>query len=648
MSQRMQATPDSILDDTDLLESAKVEVPVDDDSNKKIFIKKQDDMLDLTPESTVRDSEDDYYGIPRNIPRFSINENANARLIEASRDGCEEETEKLINLGADIDSTDNNGCTSLILASKHGHKGVAGRLVAVGADVNAKTNDGRTALHLAIEHEHEDMTGLLLFAGAEVDWDTHLNWLTDAKYSSYWPLLSYKVLMETVDPYDTTMTQRLLTSMLTSEKENINDALLEEVFILIDLGMAFEKEDREALRKAIVKGEVFPGGFCQPIFLENSKVFLTSMDSEIEEDSAKISLYFVSREVFIALTKEELSRPGGLPSFQELRAEGKLELLQVEKENVLSGGLRAVGRNILTLSYPWQAVDDPDSTNDRYAVAMAQLTKHPELTHVWWDYMSLPQSTKNKRYIRNRFEEWYFRYMLKEGVSLLYISTTVLCIVNASYTQRFWTQYEAFLATRELATHGFVPSTRRILIVCLQNAGSSDEEQRETLLTKWLDVEVDEALRMLAEPDVAVTDAADKKCLLEKLPELDRYFIQIMNRSRRAVEDDDTHPDEVVSSRWKVAGFPAGPDDVTSLRDRINTLETENTTLSLLEKVATLEAENMSLKLERNQDKEALEAAIQTLDFSDAKKFRNLLPQLKEASSIGYESSSFEACCPMC
>jgi ankyrin repeat protein len=90
----------------------------------------------------------------------------------ATRNGCKEMVELLIEYGADVNSpsAEDSGATALQYAAVWGFLGIAYLLLENGADVNALPAriNGRTALEGAAEHGRIDMVQLLLNAGAEV------------------------------------------------------------------------------------------------------------------------------------------------------------------------------------------------------------------------------------------------------------------------------------------------------------------------------------------------------------------------------------------------------------------------------------------------------------------------------------------------
>ena len=75
----------------------------------------------------------------------------------------------LLNYGADVHTTTNDGNTPLHLAAQRGHAIITGLLLEKGADVDAVNLAGETPLYFAAREGHIDVAGILLAAGANVN-----------------------------------------------------------------------------------------------------------------------------------------------------------------------------------------------------------------------------------------------------------------------------------------------------------------------------------------------------------------------------------------------------------------------------------------------------------------------------------------------
>lgn len=94
-------------------------------------------------------------------------EEENWRLLEAAADGSVAEVTQLLNSGAEVNCTTDDGWTPLLEAAIHGAD-LTHLLLARGADPNIASEHGYTPLHRAAGHGNDDVVRLLLDAGADV------------------------------------------------------------------------------------------------------------------------------------------------------------------------------------------------------------------------------------------------------------------------------------------------------------------------------------------------------------------------------------------------------------------------------------------------------------------------------------------------
>lgn len=87
-----------------------------------------------------------------------------AALMLASESGHQEIVKILIDAGADVNATTEDGQTALMLASQNGHQEIVNILIDAGADVNATAEDGQTALTLASQNGHQEIVNILIDA----------------------------------------------------------------------------------------------------------------------------------------------------------------------------------------------------------------------------------------------------------------------------------------------------------------------------------------------------------------------------------------------------------------------------------------------------------------------------------------------------
>jgi hypothetical protein len=117
-------------------------------------------------------------------------------------------------------------------------------------------------------------------------------------------------------------------------------------------------------------------------------------------------------------------------------------------------------------------------------------------------------------------EEQEFYRMIRK-INILYLSGTVYALVDVSTPSRFWTCLEIFLSLMEPTPRGLwpaPPARQRCIMEAIHNA---DNDIVHHLMDKWSDSSVADAHKILALPDVCVTNAKDKEKQLEKLVLLD-------------------------------------------------------------------------------------------------------------------------------
>ncbi|GAB9471439.1 Serine/threonine-protein phosphatase 6 regulatory ankyrin repeat subunit [Globisporangium polare] len=90
-------------------------------------------------------------------------------LYAASQNGHVEVVKHLIQLGAVVDSVDDDGDSPLMVAAQNGHVDVAEILLDNCANVNLSNAAGISSLRAAVQYSHRDMVALLLRHGAQAN-----------------------------------------------------------------------------------------------------------------------------------------------------------------------------------------------------------------------------------------------------------------------------------------------------------------------------------------------------------------------------------------------------------------------------------------------------------------------------------------------
>lgn len=105
------------------------------------------------------------YKILMEVTLSHIDVNAELRYV-AHITGNKLAAELLINHGADVNASDNEGFTALMFASAYGRLDVVEMLLDCGAHINTANVSGQTALMLASSHGCLDVVELLCARGA--------------------------------------------------------------------------------------------------------------------------------------------------------------------------------------------------------------------------------------------------------------------------------------------------------------------------------------------------------------------------------------------------------------------------------------------------------------------------------------------------
>jgi hypothetical protein len=155
----------------------------------------------------------------------------------------------------------------------------------------------------------------------------------------------------------------------------------------------------------------------------------------------------------------------------------------------------------------------------------AFLEKHDDIEWVWFDYSSMPQKIGGID-SRTHKEKAEFELMLT-CITDLYLTASVLILLDGSYASRFWTLTEAWCSMQTATSDGLRPSTeaeRRYTISCIHNATiETTAKGLVDLVSKSTPTEMYDILK---KPDVNVTNAKDKDTMLPKILETHDHVIE--------------------------------------------------------------------------------------------------------------------------
>ena len=124
-------------------------------------------------------------------------------------------------------------------------------------------------------------------------------------------------------------------------------------------------------------------------------------------------------------------------------------------------------------------------------------------------------------------------------VNLLYLSASVLIIMDSSYFSSFWTLFEAWLAYQQVTRDGLRPAPvweQRCTVACIYNARPQYDGNK--LHRVWRNRTPKDAHDVLAKPDIQVTNGRDMEVQLKKLLELDHNAQEYQLATATSVERD--------------------------------------------------------------------------------------------------------------
>ena len=176
---------------------------------------------------------------------------------------------------------------------------------------------------------------------------------------------------------------------------------------------------------------------------------LASQIPEAEKVAAAEKAATEGMECSFWFVKADSLRRAAKPSLlmmQTLRTQEPHRLVQITIGFI--EGINGAYKNILVVSHRWETPTDPDPTGVQALAVQAYLIDHPEIDAVWFDFSSMPQG-RNKT-LRESAE---FKEMLP-NINLLYLTCSVLILMDRSYMNRFWTQFEAYLSMRAITSDG--------------------------------------------------------------------------------------------------------------------------------------------------------------------------------------------------
>ena len=169
-------------------------------------------------------------------------------------------------------------------------------------------------------------------------------------------------------------------------------------------------------------------------------------------------------------------------------------------------------KKMLTISHRWMSPDIADVDGAQLTAIRKHLKeKGDEIDYVWYDFSCMPQGEE-----KTPVQIADFKRMISQ-VNLLYLGTSVLILLDLSYVSSFWTQFEAWLSMQQATTGKLCRASgamRRETIVTIYNGTPTAVKLLEE---QWADVSPEQAMVVLATPDVTVTNQKDKTTQIARL-----------------------------------------------------------------------------------------------------------------------------------
>ncbi len=119
-----------------------------------------DILIELARNSIFEDLKKQIYE-GDDVNKADYSNNGWTPLIYTSHYGRFHIVKELINVGVDINKTDNFGCTALIYASTYGYLNIVKILLEFGADIYKNSIDKHTALSIALQNGHKEIVNII-------------------------------------------------------------------------------------------------------------------------------------------------------------------------------------------------------------------------------------------------------------------------------------------------------------------------------------------------------------------------------------------------------------------------------------------------------------------------------------------------------
>ena len=246
---------------------------------------------------------------------------------------------------------------------------------------------------------------------------------------------------------------------------------------------------------------------------------MAGSSTSLQEASRKANLqesckfYFLDAEAIRQAADTDTFMP--LQSVQRRRPEWCVQ----KTWTLLDACHRRYTEEFLVVAHRWETPDHPDPTGAQWRALREHLLTHRAIRWVWYDFACLPQDIP--RGVRTAVESDEFGTMLR-NINMLFIGSSGLILMEASFVSRFWPMFESWLLLSSATRDGIQAAKaeeRRCTFVCLHSC-------------KIINVggTVREAKAILANPDISASKS-DERVLLERMLQLDWEVRTVMAAS---------------------------------------------------------------------------------------------------------------------
>ncbi|XP_059478908.1 GA-binding protein subunit beta-1 isoform X2 [Neocloeon triangulifer] len=273
------------------------------------------------------------------------------KLLEAARDGLEDECRNLMARGAPFTS-DWLGTSALHLAVQNGHFETANLLLRGGISRDARTKVDRTPLHFAASEGHTNLVTLLLENGADVDATdmllmSPLHWAVErGHYSAVVKLMEYGSNPNSISKFEKTP----LSIALESGRQDIMDALQNTE---VRDGIRMENDPSEYLNRQLEEADTAAENLIQyseDVGVTDEVIEVSPKRPDVsgtKAPSTKYHMKFSDKKPKKTYSAPSASASSVESNIQFLRSHG-IQMLPADDSNIVASAMESGQTVVLT------------------------------------------------------------------------------------------------------------------------------------------------------------------------------------------------------------------------------------------------------------------------------------------------------------